>query len=156
MQEKELKKQAAGMVGGLASSGEVLICNPGDPRASVFYFSAAHCNNYDGKGCTSFGYGRCYNSTPSGIRQGQRLLYSLLPIHPQVLIVPRRARSAIIGIISRTFLQLSSRRRLGRLRKISTLIDSVSRIYLYVSATSYVPILYCSAQQGMVTTVRTK
>lgn len=152
MQEEKLKERVVS----LAGSGEVLKCTSLSICSSVFRFMAAHVNKYDRKACTAFGYSPFTNSREMYIHQGRRVLFRTVPRGPHRLVVPRRARKAGDLMISRAFLALSRRSEYAHLRNVSTLVAHRRNYYVYISATSYIPMLLCSERRRIMTTIRTK
>ncbi len=124
------------------------------PGNGVATFDAAHRNKYKDNACTAFGYTPCMNSGPTVIGTGRRRLYRLLSVSVRGLVVPCRARDYGVLAVSRTFVRLSTSTHRTVLRRGSTMVAGTEGVYLYMSATSYVPLLLCSTARRTVTTIR--
>lgn len=151
MQEEKLKKGVVSLAGSgrLGKCGSLAMC----PRMTRFI--AAHRKNIDRKACNSFGYSPCAGSSYVGIGYGRGGLFRVAKRRVGRLIVPRRGRNDTDLIISRSFFGRSLRIEQALLENVSTLVAGIPKCYIYIAATSYMPILLCSEELRIITTIRT-
>ena len=107
----------------------------------IFCFSTTRHGGYSSGSYASFNCNHYCGDIPELVEQNRRLLCSLMPVCPEMLVVPHQTHGTTVRVVDQAFVGLPQEQKSELLEGVDALVSDLPEICLCISTADCIPVL---------------